>query len=250
MWLWRQSQISYPPTLFSTSLPDIPRAKLPQPSAMSECIQHTLNAQNIPSHLTGIYIVGPSSSGKTTLCKALSMRLNLPSGRHISEVARKVMLSTSFTRDHVDKLDMQRAILNAQINTENDVRSQNLFATESFGNNSFLLCDRSAIDPLVYASLSTMEATGAEILAECDELQGILPIYRRAIFILLHPVAEWIEDDGVRSLSDPPSYPQTYKRYMDRFGIKYYEIDDSLKDLNSRVDVVFEWAGLVRTVSF
>ncbi|KAJ1308793.1 hypothetical protein OPQ81_004483 [Rhizoctonia solani] len=203
---------------------------------------------HIPAHLTGLYIVGPSSTGKTTLCKALAARLQLPPNRYISEVARSVMRSTGFTRDHVDKLEMQRAILNAQVATENDIRSQiSAVTAELVHDNLFLLCDRSAIDPLVYAALSSAEATGAEILAEGDELKRILPIYRRAIFVLLHPVKEWFEDDGVRSLDDPSSYPNAFKHYMNRFGIKYYEIDDSLKDLDERVNVVLSWAGIKYT---
>ncbi|ELU45718.1 MobB domain-containing protein [Rhizoctonia solani AG-1 IA] len=243
MWLWRWRQISWSPHPFA------PFATSPS-GVMGEYIKHVPSMQDIPTSLSGIYIVGSSSSGKTTLCKALAIRLHLPSNQHVSEVARTVMRNTNFTRDHVDRLDMQRAILNAQIATENGLRVRNLeTATHFCANNSFLLCDRSAIDPLVYASLSTTEATGAEILAECDELYGILPIYRRAIFVLLHPIAEWIEDDGVRSLADPSSYPQTYKHYMDRFGIKYYEIDGSMKDLESRVNAVLEWVRVVHPES-
>ncbi|KAG8691631.1 hypothetical protein FRC11_014383 [Ceratobasidium sp. 423] len=212
---------------------------------MPKNIQRAPNVYNIPTHLTGIYIVGPSSSGKTTLCKALISRLHLPSNQHISEVARTVMRSSSFTRNQVDRLEMQRAILNAQVAAENDARSQNSVATaENPQGNLFLLCDRSAIDPLVFASLSPTEATGAEILAESDELQAILPIYRRALFILLHPVKEWFEDDGVRSLADPSGYPRAFKHYMDQFEIKYYELDDSLKALDDRVNAVLGWAGI------
>ncbi|KDN51115.1 hypothetical protein RSAG8_00744, partial [Rhizoctonia solani AG-8 WAC10335] len=215
---------------------------------MSKDIQHAPNTHIIPPHLTGLYIVGPSSTGKTTLCRALASRLHLPPGQHISEVARTVMRSSSFTRDHVDKLDMQRAIMHAQITTENSARNQTL-ATRSSGP-LFLLCDRSAIDPLVYAALSATEGTGAEILAESNEMQGILPIYRRAVFVLLHPVQEWFEDDGIRSLADPSGYPLTYKHYLNRYEIKYHEIDSSLKDLDGRVNAVLSWAGIMPTETY
>lgn len=211
---------------------------------MSSDGHHTLN---IPTHLSGIYVVGSSSSGKTTLCRALATRLSLPPNRHITEVARSVMRATTFTRDDVSKLDMQRAILNAQFAAENDARSQcTTETTTRFQNPGFLLCDRSAIDPIVYATLSASESTGAEILAESPELQSLLPTYRRALFILLHPVKEWIEDDGVRSLSDPSLYPDTYKGFLERFGIKYYEMDDTLKELNGRVDKVLDWINAAR----
>ncbi|KAL5636790.1 hypothetical protein ACGC1H_000680 [Rhizoctonia solani] len=204
------------------------------------------NPYNIPPHLTGLYIVGPSSTGKTTLCRALASRLQLSPTQHVSEVARTVMRSSSFTRDHVDKLEMQQAIMHAQITAENTARSQS-FTTKSPSNASFLLCDRSAIDPLIYAALSATEGSGAKVLAESDEMQAILPVYRRAIFVLLHPVKEWFEDDGIRSLADPSGYPLTYKHYLSRFEIKYYEIDSSLKDLDERVNAVLSWAGIMHT---
>ncbi|KAH7343654.1 AAA domain-containing protein [Rhizoctonia solani] len=213
---------------------------------MSKATQCSSNNHHIPPHLTGLYVVGPSSSGKTTLCKALASRLHLPPTQHISEVARTVMRTSNFTRDHVDTLDMQRTIMNAQIATENSARSQ-VSASEERQDHPFLLCDRSAIDPLVYAALSATEATGGEILAESDGLWHILLIYRRAVFILLNPVKEWIEDDGVRSLADPSGYPSTYRQYLNQFGIKYYEIDSSLKDLDGRVNVVLSWAGITHT---
>ncbi|CAE6400905.1 unnamed protein product [Rhizoctonia solani] len=202
----------------------------------------------IPPHLTGLYIVGPSSTGKTTLCRALASRLQLSPSQHISEVARTVMRSSSFTRDHVDKLEMQKAIMHAQITTENNARNQAVAKDSSDA--SFLLCDRSAIDPLVYAALSATEGSGAKVLVESDEMQTILPIYRRAIFVLLHPVKEWFEDDGIRSLADPSGYPLTYKHYLSRFEIKYYEIDSSLKDLDERVNAVLSWAGILPTEIF
>ncbi|KAF8597549.1 hypothetical protein BDV93DRAFT_479290 [Ceratobasidium sp. AG-I] len=203
----------------------------------------------LPTHLSGVYIVGPSSSGKTTLCKALAARIHLSPSRHISEVARSVMKSTSYTRDHVEKLDMQRAILRAQSAAEKNARSRyttNGKTTTQSSVSPFLLCDRSAIDPLVYASLSATDFTGAEILAESPELQELLPIYQQALFVLLHPVDEWIEDDGVRSLADPVKYPSAYKEYLERFGIGYQELNDGLKGLEARVDQVLSWAAIGR----
>lgn len=65
--------------------------------------------------ITTIHIVGPSSTGKTTLCKALAAVLGLPQEVCISEVARTVMRERNFTRNDVGKLEMQRAIMEAQL---------------------------------------------------------------------------------------------------------------------------------------
>lgn len=218
-------------------------------SEVSDRVHHSPSDQyNIPIHLSGIYVVGSSSSGKTTLCKALAARLGLPPDRHVTEVARSVMRSTSFTREHVERLDMQKTILNAQVAAEGKTRSKYAATGASVHsqNSAFLLCDRSAIDALVYASLSPTESTGAEILAESAELQSVLPIYRRGLFILLHPVKEWFEDDGIRALTDTSRYPDTYKYYLERYGIKYYEMGDTLKNLDDRVDRVLVWANIAK----
>lgn len=68
-----------------------------------------------PRRITAIYIVGPSSAGKTTLCNALAASLNLPQKVCISEVARTVMRERGFTRNDVGKLEMQKAIMEAQL---------------------------------------------------------------------------------------------------------------------------------------
>ncbi|CAE6538467.1 unnamed protein product, partial [Rhizoctonia solani] len=241
MWLWQWRQRFCPRTPF---LPQSP-TWLVLPGIMSKDIQRAPDAYIIPPHLTGLYVVGPSSSGKTTLCKALALHLHLSPDQHISEVARSVMRSSSFTRDHVDKLEMQKTIMLAQITAEQNARNQ-ASATGS-SDPLFLLCDRSAIDPLVYAALSATESTGAETLAGSSEMQSILPVYRRAIFVLLYPVKEWFEDDGIRSLADPSNYPLTYKHYLNQFGIQYYELDSSLKDLDGRINAVLSWANIMLT---
>ncbi len=59
-----------------------------------------------------IYIVGASSTGKTTLCRALEKELGMPL---ITEVARTVMKEKQFTRSDVATTAMQEAIFHAQV---------------------------------------------------------------------------------------------------------------------------------------
>ncbi|KAG8689368.1 hypothetical protein FRC09_012452 [Ceratobasidium sp. 395] len=120
---------------------------------------------------------------------------------------------------------MQQAILSAQIEAEKTARMQHGGVTRD-QTAPFLLCDRSAIDPIVYAYFSTAGETGANTLVESAGLSGLLPVYRHALFILLHPVEEWIEDDGIRSMRDPHRYPTVYKMFLNKLGIDYEEMGE------------------------
>ncbi|KAG9126196.1 hypothetical protein FRC07_004521, partial [Ceratobasidium sp. 392] len=162
--------------------------------------------------------------------------------RHVSEVARTVMQTTRFTREHVGMLDMQQAILDAQTEAEHKARMQHGGVTRG-QTAPFLLCDRSAIDPIVYAHFSTAGESGADKLVESAEFCQALPVYRDALFVLLHPVEEWVEDDGVRSLNDPHKYPAVFKMFLNRFGFDYEEMGEDVKNLEDRVDRVLEWVG-------
>ena len=127
-----------------------------------------------------VFVVGPSSSGKTTLCNAVAKKLGLSPSHHIKEVARQVMKSQGFSRHTVKTYEMQHAIMLAQLEAEKMVLKT------SFKNSSpiFMLSDRSAIDPIVYAA--TSGAADAEEMRQrlLDEpaLQRTLPFYRQALF--------------------------------------------------------------------
>nr|GAT54311.1 predicted protein [Mycena chlorophos] len=91
-------------------------------------------------HPQRVYVVGPSSSGKTTLCQALAVHLQLKPSQHISEVARTVIRELGLSREHIGRLEMQQAILLAHLQREKECDPI-----------QDLLCDRSALDPIVYA---------------------------------------------------------------------------------------------------
>ncbi|KAJ3798863.1 AAA domain-containing protein, partial [Lentinula aff. detonsa] len=107
------------------------------------------------SGLRAVYIVGPSSAGKTTLCNALAARLRLPSSMHITEVARTVMKEQGFTRADVHSFAMQHAIVKAQVAKDWEAR-QNTTAENTTLGQPILLSDRSAVDAVVYAALSEL----------------------------------------------------------------------------------------------
>lgn len=127
-----------------------------------------------------IFVVGPSSAGKTTLCHALVAELHLDPVRHIKEVARTVMRTQGFSRHTIQTYEMQHAIMLAQLKEEARVLSIPPDETSLVQ----LLSDRSAVDPIVYAS--TSESSFApevrEKLLQEPEFIAALSIYRRSLF--------------------------------------------------------------------
>ncbi|OBZ65909.1 hypothetical protein A0H81_14117 [Grifola frondosa] len=103
-----------------------------------------------------------------------------------------------------------------------------------------LLSDRSAIDPIVYAATST--ASGAperhERLMRNVAFQAILPFYRQSLFVVLSPVAEWMMDDGVRSLEDPWRYNEELYRTLNELEIPFIIIGEETRDIQIRVELV------------
>ena len=202
-----------------------------------------------------IFVVGASSVGKTTLCKALASSLEVEPHRHIAEIARHVMNDSGFTREHVHLYEMQHAIMTAQLKAE-----QTILHDQSSHGSILLLSDRSAVDPIVYAAIAEAQSSkGNALRLRCDaSFQSILPFYRKALFgtcrifcdgstaytrslctiVVLQPVAEWLKDDGIRSLEDPWNYNIHLCSTLTELGIPFVEISAEMRDLTDRVEYV------------
>lgn len=189
--------------------------------------------------LTELYVVGPSSTGKTTLCNALARSLDLPMWCYISEVARHVMKATGYTREHVGTIEMQRAIMLAQIREETQASTR---AQTAERGHPLLLCDRSGVDPIVYAVLTAKDKHEArrkkDLLLNEPTFQQTLPRYRNARFLLLNPVPEWRVDDGVRSLEQHERCIVVFREVLTELGIPFSELGEEMKDLGERVEWV------------
>jgi len=185
--------------------------------------------------------VGPSSAGKTTLCDALSKRCGIRSPAYITEIARTVMREEGFTRKDVGKIEMQYAIMKAQVAADRTARSA-VARREA----PILLGDRSAVDPIVYTYLSspTDGDRRANILIESSEFQQCLGQLRSSLFILLAPIPEWVEDDGVRSVDEAFATIDGFRDILNRLRIPFHEIDGSCRPLEDRVQRVMRLAGL------
>ncbi|KAI6122018.1 AAA domain-containing protein [Pisolithus sp. B1] len=191
-----------------------------------------------------VYVVGPSSTGKTTLCNAVAKSVGLPTRCYITEVARQVMRSKGYTRADVSTVEMQRAIMLAQLEKE-----ANAFACARWGNSEgLILSDRSGIDPIVYAIMTAKDEGEAhqkeEVLVNIPAFQMALRRYKEAIFLLLNPVEEWLVDDGVRNLDHHERCIKVFRQVLDKFGIKYQEMGAETKKIEDRVRLLEERMAL------
>ncbi|KAF9226165.1 hypothetical protein BS17DRAFT_878821 [Gyrodon lividus] len=183
---------------------------------------------------TEIYIIGPSSTGKTTLCNAVAESLKLPAWCYITEVARQVMRTQGYTRADVGTMEMQKAIMLAQLEKETQ-------ACEWVGGTigGLILSDRSGIDPIVYAVLTAKDEFQARhkknLLVDQPTFQSALHRYREARVLLLNPVPEWLIDDGVRSLEQHERCIVVYREVLCELGIAYHEMGKEMTDLSERV---------------
>lgn len=194
------------------------------------------------TRLVAVYIVGPSSTGKTTLCSALALKLGLGKSSYITEVARTVMRNRGFTREDVGTLEMQKAIMEAQLAEEEKKR---VTAQAAQAGRRVLLSDRSAIDAIVYAILTSQNRTEADerwkILTGSAKFQTALPQYQKSTFFLLTPIPEWLVDDGIRSLDDQYQCLKVFKQVLLELGIGYKEMGATTKELSDRVDAVLRF---------
>jgi nicotinamide riboside kinase len=196
-----------------------------------------------------IYVVGPQSTGKTTLINALKQRLD-PAVPVIREVARKVMQDKGYTREDVDSDDgerrfsMQRDIFNAQLEAEGKILDSETDAT--------LLSDRCAIDPVVYLAHYS-GAEDARKITSTDDWQKVCRRYAdttRSLIILLLPVMEFLVDDNIRyvakSVQEWRALATTFQTLMKEEGIPVVEIGEECLELQERVAVVLEQIGVDR----
>jgi len=191
-------------------------------------------AMEDPSTIRTLYLIGPSSTGKSTLFRAMGEDMGLDPGQCVTEVARTVMKRTGFSRKTVGDIEMQRMILAAQLEQEQVAR-----CVAGTSATRMVLSDRSAIDPITYAVLTALdEGEARERMRELvgtTEFQAALGRYRDGSFILFKPVPEWLVDDGVRSMDDQEQSVEVFRDVLQQLGIPYVELGEEVKDLQARV---------------
>lgn len=200
--------------------------------------------------MRNVYIVGAQCTGKTTLVNALEAAFAKDAhGSHpqhpvmIREVARRVLKEKVFSRDDITNspkraLQLQKHILDAQHEAEVAASADNL--------DPGYICDRSGLDPIVYATLFVGPESAAEMLASKAWLE-LESRMKQGIVIVCEAGCHWLIDDGTRLM---PTDMEDWKRVDAAFrdllkarGISYCVISKDMADLDERV----EWVkGLIK----
>jgi nicotinamide riboside kinase len=191
-----------------------------------------------------IFVVGAQSTGKTTIVNALEEHYtridHVQPPTIIREVARTVLKKYGFTRDDITNspdraLELQERILEAQLEAETSVVHSSRLR--------WYICDRSGIDPVVYALLFHSEAAAEKIfmspawtVLERNMKQGVV--------FLCEAGCEWLVDDGTRLMpQDDKGWEKvdmTFRKLLEERGIPYDIVPRTTKDLNERVKLVLD----------
>ena len=148
------------------------------------------------------------------------------------------MRETGFSRDTIGSLEMQRTIMEEHFRREEAFDENNAASTRYL---PIRLFDRSAIDPIVYAILTSKDASEAitrkNTLIEMHGFRRALTKYTspHSVVVLLKPVKERVQDDGVRSLEDLERCLAIFQSLLGELGVRYRELGEEEKRLEARV---------------
>jgi nicotinamide riboside kinase len=189
-----------------------------------------------------VYIIGAQCTGKTTLVNALEKSYDADAGGSshaepsiIREVARTVLREKEYSREDIANspvraFELQKHILEAQHIAETIGGTSNP--------DSWCVCDRSGLDPIVYASLFVGPEAAAEMLASqlWKELKARM---KDGIVILCEAGCHWLVDDGTRMMpNDGTQWTQiddAFRNLLQSQGIGYSIVSKDLADLGERV---------------
>jgi nicotinamide riboside kinase len=188
-----------------------------------------------------VYIIGPQSTGKTTLVNAMAQ--SLEGDVHvIQEIARTVMRERGYSRNDVDsdnserRFTLQQDIFNAQVEKE----MMFLQSGKEF------LSDRSAVDPLIYLMHFSGQNEVNRITStdKWRKVRSRYADYNQSLVVLLSPVASFLVDDDVRymskSLDDWNALASNFRLFLDQEKIPFVEIGEEILDIKERVTEVMQ----------
>ncbi|RDW87960.1 hypothetical protein BP5796_03654 [Coleophoma crateriformis] len=213
---------------------------------------------NLNNQYQNIYIIGPQSTGKTTLVNALEKAFasgddsissyNFTRPSIIREVARTVMKTCNFTRDDITNsptkaLRLQELILKAQLKAEEAVLNGS-------PSTSWFISDRSGLDPIVYAKLFVGEDAAQQMISS-DEWKTLEERMKHGLVVLCEAGCTWLVDDGTRLMpKDEEDWLRVnsgFHEVLETLAIDNILMSKSILDLQQRVKVVLDAAHRANT---
>jgi len=198
-----------------------------------------------------IYVIGPQSTGKTTLVNALEKaftsgngtpnRFNRTQPAIIREVARIVLKTYNFTRDDITNsptraLKLQELILKAQVKAEESALNES-------PEKAWFVSDRSGLDPIVYAKIFVGEDASQQMISS-DEWKASAERMKNGLVILCEAGCTWLVDDGTRlmpqDMEDWLRLNSAFHEVLEKLGINKLVIPKSVPDLQERVQIVLD----------
>jgi nicotinamide riboside kinase len=190
-----------------------------------------------------IYVIGPQSTGKTTLVNRLRDDLQhwladatIEPPQIVSEVARTVLTKHKYTAKDITSstdrcLSLQKLILEAQASAEK----------EALLHSSWFISDRSGFDPLVYAR----EYVSPEAVMEMQRLPAWIEVETRmekSLIVVCEAGTPWLMDDGVRLMPDSEDawmkLSRDFCELLDATGFRYCVVPRTMLDLSGRAEFV------------
>jgi hypothetical protein len=162
----------------------------------------------------------------------------LPQPLIIREVARKVLKEKGFSREDITAsptraLQLQKHILDAQHNAESEASLSNT--------SEWYICDRSGLDPIVYAKYFVGWEAAAEMLASRSwiELEARM---KAGIVVMCEAGCHWLKDDGIRLMPNDAAewtgIDDAFRSLLEEREIRYCALSKDMTDLGERVDFV------------
>ncbi|KAG5661345.1 hypothetical protein KAF25_005467 [Fusarium avenaceum] len=193
--------------------------------------------------LPNIYVIGPQSTGKTTLVNKLRDDLRhwladaaIEPPQIVTEVARTVLTKHKYTANDITSstdrcLELQKLILEAQAAAEK----------EALLHSSWFISDRSGFDPLVYAR----EYVSPEAVVEMRRLPAWIEVKTRmenSLIVVCEAGTPWLMYDGVRLMPDNEDAWMKLSRdfcdLLDETGFSYCVVPRTMLDLSERAEFV------------
>lgn len=193
--------------------------------------------------IPNVYIVGPQSTGKTSLVNKLRSEVgnwlnhtSIDEPQIVSEVARTVLSKHNFTAVDVKSspqrcFTLQKLILDAQALAE----------AEALVQSRWFISDRSGVDPLVY----TKRYVSAEAALDLQRQDTWIEVRARmadSLIVVCESGTPWLTDDGIRLMPESrEEWLQLFKDFcevLDGIGLQYSVVPRDMLDISERATFV------------